>query len=207
MAIKEKLSRAEQKARRPREILDASFEEFIENGYVATRVEDIAKRLGVTKGTIYLYFPNKDILFESMICDVSSPFANLNTQAPTLDGSYEERLRDMVLLAYDKVARNRKIREMIRLCLAEGKRFPHIIDILNHKFIAPIMNAIKVLVEEGVRAGEFRDGAVATLPDVVVSSVIHLLVTDLLLPEERPFSEQAFIEAHLELILFGLKAK
>ncbi|MFJ5490288.1 TetR/AcrR family transcriptional regulator [Pectobacterium carotovorum] len=186
--------------------MDAAFEEFIENGYVATRVEDIAKRLGITKGTIYLYFPNKDALFESMICHISSPFSELLNQVDILEVSYDKRVRKMLLLAYEKIARDRKVREMIRLCLAEGKRFPHIVNILSTEFITPLMHAIKVLVQEGVRLGEFRQGPAADLPDIVVSSVIHLIVTDLLLPGKRPFDEKAFIDAHLDLISHGLGA-
>ncbi|MBA0173811.1 MULTISPECIES: TetR/AcrR family transcriptional regulator [Pectobacterium] len=183
----------------------AAFEEFIENGYVATRVEDIAKRLGITKGTIYLYCPNKDVLFESMICHISSPFSELINQVDAQEVSYEKRVSKM-LLAYEKIARDRKVREMIRLCLSEGKRFPHIVNILSTEFITPLMHAIKVLVLEGVRLGEFRQGPAADLPDVLVSSVIHLIVTDLLLPGKRPFDEKAFIDAHLDLISHGLSA-
>lgn len=60
--VEKKTSRAERKARRPDEILAAAFEQFAAEGYAATRVEDIAARLGITKGTIYFYFPTKEVL-------------------------------------------------------------------------------------------------------------------------------------------------
>lgn len=62
--VEKKTSRAERKARRPDEILAAAFEQFAAEGYAATRVEDIAARLGITKGTIYFYFPTKEVLFQ-----------------------------------------------------------------------------------------------------------------------------------------------
>ncbi|WP_312620524.1 TetR/AcrR family transcriptional regulator, partial [Agrobacterium pusense] len=71
---KTKLSRAEQKIQRPLQILDAAFEEFTKRGFTATRVEDIADRVGVTKGTVYVYFETKEALFAAMIEHVGRPF-------------------------------------------------------------------------------------------------------------------------------------
>ncbi|MBP8939765.1 MAG: helix-turn-helix transcriptional regulator, partial [Agrobacterium sp.] len=71
---KPKLTRAEQKIQRPLQILDAAFEEFTKRGFTATRVEDIADRVGVTKGTVYVYFETKEALFAAMIEHVGKPF-------------------------------------------------------------------------------------------------------------------------------------
>lgn len=59
--------RARRKFERPGEILEAAFEEFVENGYAGTRLEDVAARAGVTKGTIYFYFESKEDVFASMV--------------------------------------------------------------------------------------------------------------------------------------------
>jgi AcrR family transcriptional regulator len=199
-----KTSRAERKARRPQEILEAAFEEFTTNGYAATRVEDVAARVGVTKGTIYLYFPTKDALFESMHRHTSAPFADVLTSAGTLKGSCSDRLRALLLVAYEKIANDRKTRELFRLTLAEGARFPDIIDRHYDEFIAPLLGAVGALVEEGVASGEFRHGAAASMPDVVVSSVLHTMVWRLLFADRRALNESAFIEAHVDLALKGL---
>ena len=61
--VMKRLTRAEQKALRPTQILEAAFQEFVEHGFTAARVEDIAERVGVTKGTVYVYFPTKEELF------------------------------------------------------------------------------------------------------------------------------------------------
>ncbi|GLS33464.1 transcriptional regulator, TetR family [Mesorhizobium albiziae] len=199
-----KTSRAERKARRPQEILEAAFEEFTGKGYAATRVEDVAARLGVTKGTIYLYFPTKDVLFEAMNRHMSAPFADVLASAGTLKGSCSERLQALLLLAYEKVSNDRKTRELLRLALAEGARFPDIVDRHYDEFIAPLFGAVGGLVEQGVASGEFRQGAAASTPDVVVSSVLHITVWRLLFADRRPLNEPAFIEAHIDLVLKGL---
>ncbi|OHV75394.1 TetR/AcrR family transcriptional regulator [Ensifer sp. LCM 4579] len=199
-----KTSRAEQKARRPQEILEAAFEEFTVKGYTATRVEDVAARLGVTKGTVYLYFPTKDVLFEEMFRHMSTPFADLLASVDTLGGSAADRLRALLLLAYDKIADDRKTRELLRLSLSEGTRFPDIVDRHHEEFIAPLIAAIGSLVEKGVASGEFREGAVAKFPDVVASSILHIAVWRLMFADRRPIDGPAFIDAHLDLALNGL---
>lgn len=118
------ISRAEQKARRPQEILEAAFEEFLDKGFSATRVEDVALRLGITKGTVYLYFPSKEVLFEESIRQMSLPLSQLRASAETLEGSYAERLRQMIGMAYEMIAGDCKCSELLRLTVSEGTRFP-----------------------------------------------------------------------------------
>lgn len=199
-----KTSRAEQKARRPQEILEAAFEEFTIKGYAATRVEDVAARLGVTKGTVYLYFPTKDVLFEEMFRHMSTPFADLLASVGTLEGSTADQLRALLLLAYEKIADDRKTRELLRLSLSEGTRFPDIVDRHHDEFIAPLIAAVRTLVDEGVASGEFRAGAASKFPDVVASSILHVAVWRLMFADRKPIDGPAFIEAHFDLALNGL---
>lgn len=199
-----KTSRAEQKARRPQEILESAFEEFTANGYAATRVEDVAARLGITKGTVYLYFPTKDALFEAMIRHMSRPFTDILASVDTLEGSSSDRLRALLLLAHKKIAADRKTRELLRLTLAEGARFPHIVDRHYDEFIAPLLGAVGALVDKGVASGEFRDGAAAKVPEVVTSSVLYVAVMRLMFADRRQADGAAFIEAHVDLALNGL---
>lgn len=202
-----KSSRAEQKARRPLEILESAFEEFTANGYAATRVEDVAARLGITKGTVYLYFPTKDALFEAMIRHMSTPFTDILASVATLEGSYPDRLRALLLLAHEKIAGDRKTRELLRLTLAEGARFPNIVDRHYDEFIAPLLGAVRALVDQAVVAGEFRGGAAAEVSDVVASSVLHVAVMRLMFADRRPVEGTAFIAAHLDLVLNGLSKR
>lgn len=199
-----KTTRAEQKARRPQEILEAAFEEFAVNGYAMTRVEDVAARLGVTKGTVYLYFPTKDALFEAMMKHISAPFVEMRASIGALTGSCGQRLRAMLLFAYDKIANDRKMREPLRLSLAEGTRFPHIVDQHYDEFIAPLVDIVGALVREGVETGEFRDAPASHTPEVIVSSVIHIVVWRLMFEDRRPLDEKAFVDAHIDMVLKGL---
>jgi len=200
-----KLTRAEQKARRPIEILDAAFEEFVERGYVATRVEDIASRVGVTKGTVYVYFETKEQLFEAMIRHISVPLEGLLASASELKGTATERLQKTIELIYDLVVRDRRLRELMRFIIAEGSRFPQIVDRHHEAFIDPLDWQMQSLIDDGVRLGEFRS-APAAFSDAVVAPAITFLFFKLLFDERRPLDRDAYVKAHIDLVLHGLLA-
>lgn len=200
-----KLTRAEQKARRPIEILEAAFEEFVERGYIATRVEDIAARVGVTKGTIYVYFVTKEQLFEAMIRHISVPLEGLLVSASELKGTATERLQKTIELIYDLVTRDRRLRELMRFIIAEGLRFPQIVDRHHEAFIDPLDRQMQSLIDDGVRLGEFRS-APAAFADAVVAPAITFLFFKLLFDERRVLDKDAYLKAHIDLVLHGLLA-
>lgn len=199
-----KLSRAEQKARRPQEILDAAFEEFLDKGFVATRVEDVAARLGLTKGTIYLYFPSKDELFEAMVRHVSEPLVDLRKTAAVLRGTPVERLRHLVTFAYEVTLSERRCREVLRLVVGEGHRFPDIVERHYDEFVAPLMQAVCAIVEEGVAAGEFRSGPATAIPDIFIGPIMHYNLWGLMFNDRRPLEQKSYMGAHIDMMLATL---
>ncbi|NTJ61832.1 TetR/AcrR family transcriptional regulator [Agrobacterium rhizogenes] len=201
-----KLTRAEQKARRPVQILDAAFEEFVERGYVATRVEDIAGRIGVTKGTVYVYFETKEQLFEAMIRHISTPLEDLLISGNELKGTATERLQKNIELIYDLIVNDRKLRELMRFVIAEGSRFPHIVDRHHEIFIDPLERQMQSLIDEGVKLGEFR-AAPAAFADAVVAPAIAFLFFKLLFDERRALDKESYLKAHIDLVLHGLLLK
>lgn len=201
--VVKKISRAERKARRPPQILEAAFEEFAAKGYAATRVEDVATRLRITKGTVYLYFPTKDVLFREMFCHASTSSADLSTAIGNLRGSCADRIRDLLLIAYENMANNRKTRELLRLSIAEGTRFPEMVDCLHEQFIAPTLAALTALVEQGVTSGEFIQDAAADMPDLLASSIFQVAVWRLTFADRKPIDGRALMEAHIDLVMNG----
>ena len=200
-----KLTRAEQKAHRPAQILDAAFEEFVAKGFVATRVEDVAERIGVTKGTIYLYFPTKEELFSAMIEHISSPLEELLRDAGELKGTCRQRLRSLLHLFYETVSQDRRARELIRFVIAEGSRFPQAIEAHRMEFIDPLLARTQSLLDEGVASGEFRD-APAAFARVIVAPIIAMMVDKLIVGGLRDAGAPFYIEAHLDLVMNGLVA-
>lgn len=203
MSNEGKLTRAEQKARRPKQILDAAFEEFVERGYVATRVEDIADRVGVTKGTIYVYFETKEELFSAMIRHISTPFEDILASGRSLEGSCQNRLRTLIEILHDNFLENRKVRELLRFVIAEGSRFPHVVDENQRQVIDPLIDFIQSIIDEGCRTGEFRTGPGAAA-DFVMAPIVLAMTFRLIFDERREFDRNAAIAAHVDMIFNGL---
>ncbi|PDS99681.1 TetR family transcriptional regulator [Rhizobium sp. S9] len=208
MAAQKKLTRAEQKALRPIQILDAAFEEFVRNGFAGARVDDIADRVGVTKGTVYVYFETKEKLFEAMISHFSVPFQELLEITAGLSGSATDRLMSILGLLYDQIAEDRTTRELTRLVISEGQRFPDLIDRHHDEFIAPIIARIDALIEEGVASGEFRKIPVE-FSDLVVAPILTTTVLRLIFDDRRvpTPSKDAFMRAYFDLLFNGLLAE
>lgn len=206
MSNPQKLTRAEQKALRPTQILDAAFEEFVKTGFTATRVEDIAERVGVTKGTIYVYFDTKERLFEAMIEHISVPFEEILATSQTLEGGCAERLLGFLGILYDHLVENRKARELLRFVIAEGPKFPDLIDRHHDEFIAPIISRIQATLDDGVSIGDFRRKP-AEFADIVVAPIMAMLMFRMIFDERSPVDRNAFLRCHVDLILHGLLAK
>ncbi|MBR0706993.1 TetR/AcrR family transcriptional regulator [Bradyrhizobium liaoningense] len=197
--------RARRKAERPAEILDAAFIEFAKEGYAATRLEDVAKRVGVTKGTIYFYFETKERVFEEMIRHVARPvFSELNDFATTLNGPYLGRLRALIGFLYNRIAKDRSSREVFRFLIAEGGRFPELVDRHYEEFVRPFIDRLREVVTSGVAAGEFRTTAALEFSDIFMSPILMLNLWTLLSGDRRKIDLEAFIDAHFDLLMNGL---
>ncbi|MFB9949093.1 TetR/AcrR family transcriptional regulator [Rhizobium puerariae] len=198
-----RLTRAEQKALRPLQILEAAFEEFVKNGYAASRVEDIAERVGVTKGTVYVYFPTKEQLFEAMIQHISAPLRKVLRTSDTLKGRAAEKLQQFIELLYDHIVDDRKSRELMRFVIAEGARFPDLIDRHHEEFIAPIIGRIQEILDEGVALNEFRRKP-AEFADVTMSPMLAMVIVRLIFDDRQDIDRNAFRHEHLQLVLNSL---
>lgn len=203
---KVKLTRAEQKQLRPGQILDAAFTEFVKNGYAATRVEDIAEHVGVTKGTVYVYFETKEVLFEATIRHGSTSFADIVKHADTYHGTPTQRLKSLLEALYGYLASDNQNREVLKLVISEGQKFPDIVERHDRDVIQPLMKMITELVDEGVKAGEFRSDSVV-FPELVMAPLMTLAVLRIIFDDRKKMDVEAFLNAHLDLLMNGLLEK
>src|SRR6516165_8658638 len=120
-------SRAERAAERRQAIVDAALDEFIARGFTATRLDDVAKRAGVAKGTIYLHFKDKEALFEELIRTAIVPVVDRITTPPPLNGSVRDALEGFARMFTQEVAGTRRA-DITLLIISEGRRFPTIAD-------------------------------------------------------------------------------
>lgn len=195
------------KEARPQEILDAALSVFAEKGYAATRMEDIAARAGLTKGTIYLYFDGKEAVFKSLVrASIGSNIAHIEQAAHSFEGSTRDLLR-FALTTIGRLILTGDRFELAKIILAESGNFPELAKFYRFEIIAKGLSMLIGLIERGIARGEFR----AMNPEQAARlCVAPLLLTGLwrstfekLDPE--PYDHESFIQAHIENLLRGFK--
>jgi AcrR family transcriptional regulator len=193
------------KAMRPGEILEAAFEEFVRNGYAGARLEDVARRVGLTKGALYLYFPSKAELFKAVVRGCVQPiFADAEQTVAQFTGPTGDLLRALIDSAYHHVVENRREREMVRLLMAEGAKHPELTDFYHSEVVASCLSLVDRVIARGLERGEFRRSAVTDMPLVLISPVVHAANWLLLFGDRHPLALERVKAAHLELMLSAL---
>jgi AcrR family transcriptional regulator len=200
--------RRRRKADRPKEILEAAFTEFSRNGYATTTLDQIAERAGVTKGTIYVYFENKEHLFISMVRDITeAAFDTVDDMFDTHGGSTADLLRLQFSFIYEHLVDDYRKREVMRMLIAEAPRFPELTDRYYQEILQPCVERLKQVIQRGVDRGEFRDSAVIQTPQVVIAPIALLNLWLMMFGNRQPLDLKAYFDAHLEMVLGGLLAK
>jgi len=193
--------RAARTAARRHAIVAAALAEFSDKGFAAARLEDVASRAGVAKGTIYLHFPDKRALFQGIVQEVIGPaLASLDAQAPTPGESLRDYLeRVMVPLALGLATSPR--REVIRLLIAEGSRFPDLAEIYYREIIGRGLGIFRKLAEAARLAGEPRAEAIERFPQLVVAPALVGLIWTGLFDRFDTLDVQGLIRTQLDVLL------
>jgi AcrR family transcriptional regulator len=197
--------RRRRKAERPKEILEAAFSEFSRNGYAATTLDQIAERAGVTKGTIYVYFENKEHLFISMVHDITKgTLDTVEDMFETHEGSTADLLRMQFGFIYQHIVEDQRRREVVRMLIAEAPRFPELADRYYHEILEPCMDRLKQAIQRGVDRGEIRNSAVIDSPQVVIAPIALVDLWLMMFGDRQPLDLKTYFDAHLEVVLNGL---
>jgi AcrR family transcriptional regulator len=193
------------KAHRQRQILEAAFDEFAANGYAAARLDDIAKRARIAKGTIYLYFKNKALLFRAVVLSLVHPVRERITPSlPPVSDSAEATIRQLMSHQYAGFVRNERAREILRLVIAESSRFPELSRSYHREVIEPEIRALRRFVQLGIASGNFRKTTIADFPQLMVAPAVFGAVWILLLGKRPTFNLDAYEQAHLECVMRSL---
>jgi len=191
---------------RPAEITAAAMQTFAEKGYAATRVEEVAKRAGISKGLLYLYFKTKEELFKAVIRNFISP--RLDTLTQTLEDSdltAEEFLRGP-FLKFAKSVPKSPVRKLVRLMVAEGPNYPDLVAWYWENVVSRGLSVMRSVIEKGVRNGEFRHSALEEFPHLLISPVIFSVVWTQLFEQHAELDTDRFMEGHIDLVLNSIKA-
>jgi AcrR family transcriptional regulator len=201
-------TRRRRKAERPQEILEAAFVEFSRSGYAMTTLDQIAEGAGVTKGTIYVYFENKEHLFISMVREVTKATLDIvHEMLETHEGSTADLLRAQFSFIYQHIVEDRRRREVLRMLIAEAPRFPELADRYHQEILRPCLDMLRQAIHRGMDRGEFRNSAIIDLPQIVIAPIALVDLWMMMFDDRQPLDMKAYFNAHLDLVLNGLLAK
>ena len=192
------------KEARPQEITAAALAAFAENGYAATRVDDVARRAGVSKGLLYLYFQTKEELFKAVVRGLVMPRIDALTASVDTSGLTAEEFLRGPFLEFVKTIPGSPVSIVIRLLIAEGRKHPDLVQFYWDNVVSRGLQTISELVESGVERGEFRRSAVSDLPHLVIMPVVFSMVFKLLF-EQQQLDTDKLIETHVDMLLAYMK--
>jgi AcrR family transcriptional regulator len=193
-------ARKEQSAARRDAIVAAALDEFSARGFAATRLEDIAKRAGVAKGTIYLHFADKEKLFEEIVRTMVLPFVATVEAMPPVDLPIRIVLGNLIDMFVREIYLTRR-RDVLRLVLAEVPRFPALADFYYKNVIERAIGALRGVIGRAVARGELADDTLLRFPQLLIAPGMIAIVWNALFERHAPLDVAALMHAQLDLIL------
>jgi len=192
---------------RPAEITQAALAAFAEKGYAATRVDEVAKRAGVSKGLLYLYFKTKEDLFKAVIRSFLSPRIDaLIDNIEQSEMSAEDFLRGP-FLAFATSLPKSPAKILVRLLIAEGPKHPDLIAWYWDNVVSSALDALRTLIQRGVDNGEFCESALGEFPQLLVTPIFFSMIFTSIFQSHVDLDTDQFIKAHLDIVLDSIKAK
>lgn len=191
---------------RPDEMLDAALAVFSEKGFAATKVDEVARRAGVSKGTVYLYFPSKEALMEGIVRRAVAPIAERAVpDMANFDG--DPRLPIAMLVeALRKLLANPQNMAVPRLILREIMNFPTIAELYRREVLGKVIPVLTALVARGVASGQLRK----VDPEMTVRSIIGPILAHVALNEifgirpDEGLALDRLVENHLDILFHGI---
>jgi len=191
---------------RPPEILDAALAVFAQKGFAATRLDDVAAKAGITKGTIYLYFDSKQALFEALARQsVGAQIEQIKAQLAAFPGSTPELLRLVLSTMGHFITTSDRV-VLPRLVLAEAANFPKLAEFWRREVIDSGIGLMSGIIRRGIERGEFREIEPQHAARLCVAPMLIIMLwrTTFAQFDETPYDYQGLIEAHLQTLLKGL---
>jgi AcrR family transcriptional regulator len=196
--------RAARAAERRDAILAAALDEFAASGFAATRLEDVARRAGVAKGTIYLYFRDKESLFQELVRATLSPVIAGIENAQVRDVP-ARMIAEMIADIFVREIFGTRRKDVLRLIITEGARFPKIAEFYYREVIERVVAAVRAMLSRAVARGELPTDALVRFPQLLVSPALMALVWNGMFERFAPLDIRELMRAHIE-VLFGDKS-
>jgi AcrR family transcriptional regulator len=192
--------RAQRAAARRAAILAAALDEFSARGFAAARLDDVARRADVAKGTIYLHFKDKEALFQELVRTMLSPLVMTLEQLRASDVPIRIVLERFADLFVREIYGTRR-RDVARLVITEGARFPSIAEFYYREVVERGIAAMRAMIERAVARGELRHAALARFPQLVVAPGLVAILWVGLFDRFAHLDVAGMMRAHIEILL------
>lgn len=196
------------KSARPQELVAAALELFVERGYAATRLEDVAAAAGVSKGTVYLYFANKKELFKTVVRENLVPALVRGTDlVDSYEGSTPELLRELLRGWWGLIGAT-PVAGLTKLIMAESANFPDIARFYHEEVMVPGDELFARVLARGVARGEFRSLPANPTTTLICAPLVFLMLWQraFRIGSDVDIDPEAFLDNLLQVLLFGLTA-
>jgi len=195
------------KQARPGEILEAALHVFAAKGYAAARMEDIAARAGVTKGTIYLYFQSKEDVFKSLARrHVGDTLTEAAQQATVYRGSAREFLAMFFGIVGETIMEHGERAVLPKIIISESGNFPELVRFWRSEVIDKAMGMISGILAKGIASGEIRDLPTDYVARLCAAPIVMCIIwrTAIAPTDTVPFDYKRFLAIHLDVLMKGL---
>lgn len=192
---------------RPQELVAAALDLFVERGYAATRLDDVAAQAGVSKGTLYLYFSSKEELFKAVINESLVPFLDRSrAMSEAYEGTSEELLRLFVLNWWEQIG-STKLAGISKLMMAESGNFPDLAAFYHDEVIGRANAVMHGILERGMARGEFRRMDVNLVNRIMSAPIIMLMMWQhsFGICQVEAVCPESYLDCALDLFLQGLR--
>jgi AcrR family transcriptional regulator len=202
-------SRQRRKEARPQELLEAALALFVEKGFAATRSEEVAARAGVSKGTLYLYFPSKEELFKAVVRqNLSTLIAEGEELVDAFEGSTSELLRCLMEEWWTRVV-DTPASGIFKIMMSEARNFPELAQFYVDEVVRPSQHLLGRTIDRGVQRGEFRPLPARDVVHALIAPVLFLAMHKHSLGacgvEGMEVDAKSFIHTQMQLVLGGLE--
>ena len=199
--------RERRKEARPGELLDAALDLFVEKGFAATRSEEVAARAGVSKGTLFLYFPSKEELFKAVVREnISGRFAEWMKEFEEFEGSTADMVRYCMHVWWQRIGATRAS-GITKLMISEARNFPELAAFYQQEVIRPATQLVRRILQRGMDRGEFRpldlDYAVFSMVAPMVFLIMMKHSLGACVPQDYPVDPERYVSSQVETLLHG----
>lgn len=194
------------KEARPHEIIDAALELFVQQGFSATKLADVAKRAKISKGTLYLYFESKEALFRAVVQQIIVPVVEKAEGFVREYAGSQKELICILVRNWWRTVGEKKIAAMPKLMVSEAHHFPELAEFYVNNVVKRTRDLFASVIRRGIECGEFKQCDINVTVRLLVAPVVFALIWEksLAIYDHDDFDREIYLQTHLDMFLAGI---